>query len=88
MSKWRYKNLLRDDPETPGIDCGDHFSVHDAAEEAASYEHDVRDGWEGQWPMTFVLIDEDGSAYDVVVDRESRPHFFVLSSELRYAPQP
>lgn len=50
-------------------------SAADAAERCADVWHNLRDGWEAAWPLTFRVKDEAGVETDFSVEREVVPSF-------------
>jgi hypothetical protein len=53
-----------------------------AAEEAAEDYHSNHDGYEDDWPLTFVLLDDAGKELGrFMVDREAIPHFYAAKIE-------
>jgi hypothetical protein len=49
---------------------------HETAENAAENHFSHHDGWESSWPLTFVLVEDDGSTSSWVVELESVPQFY------------
>lgn len=52
--------------------CGHDYET---AENAAEHFLRKHNGWESQWPLTFVLVEDDGSKSSWTVDMESVPQF-------------
>lgn len=72
--------------------CGDKdnpiefYSKYDgefAAEIAAKHFHDQCDGWESIWPLTFVLVYDDGREESFIVERDWEPVFMQKKKKLQ-----
>lgn len=66
-----------DETELEAREMRDNCELHDrfTASRAAEEFHNHHDGWEANWPLTFVLVNETGTSR-WVVDRVSVPEFY------------
>lgn len=75
----RYYRLGYQDPSDAYILPGSQreWIKHDSmtAEEAAEDYHQRHDGWEASWPITIVLVDDEGVESRWSVDRGMSPVF-------------
>lgn len=52
------------------------YDVHDAAQDAAAWDHSNRDGWEWSWPIVYKVRDvATDQLWAIEVDRETVPEF-------------
>lgn len=50
--------------------------LYTAIAEGATQAH-IEWAWEATWPLTFTVTRPDGKVFEVEVDRETRPEFYI-----------
>lgn len=81
MEENTYQYYLPDhgEDETDATEFGSRWgkdSLRWVAQDAAEEHHSEHDGWEHNWPLLFVILDENGDELGRFnVERETRPEF-------------
>jgi hypothetical protein len=69
-----------DDSYTVDVEWGD-ADPELIADDAAQDYFNEHDGWESSWPLTIVVVLQDGTERKFSVDMESVPRFFARATE-------
>lgn len=86
--KWYVKDLMtepEDIPEDIPPEVGDEWPDIPREDEdqlvceLAEYYYDHMDGWEDQWPLTFVLVDSTVKEKEFRVELELEPQFYITA---------